>query len=168
MGQTVNLLLRLRRFESCSSHSFLGEMAEWSIVPHSKCGIQVTVSRVRIPVSPHKDSAGRHVWRLRCLFFLRTDSFSRRLFLFSDCRETALQSFRKKNILVQTTEQTTEQGGGKNFASPLSFFASPCLFQLATCRRPFLCQPITLPQHSPQPCARRMSNAAAASATIRP
>ena len=54
MGQTVNLLLRLRRFESFTSHElmFHGEMAEWSIVPHSKCGIQVTVSRVRIPVSP--------------------------------------------------------------------------------------------------------------------
>ena len=27
-------------------------MPEWSNGPHSKCGIRVTVSRVRIPVSP--------------------------------------------------------------------------------------------------------------------
>lgn len=31
-----------------------GEMPEWSNGPHSKCGIRVTVSRVRIPVSPLK------------------------------------------------------------------------------------------------------------------
>jgi len=27
-------------------------VAEWSNAPHSKCGIRVTVSRVRIPASP--------------------------------------------------------------------------------------------------------------------
>jgi hypothetical protein len=30
----------------------LGEVAEWSNAPHSKCGIPVRVSRVRIPPSP--------------------------------------------------------------------------------------------------------------------
>ena len=29
-----------------------GEVAEWSIAPHSKCGIRATVSGVRIPPSP--------------------------------------------------------------------------------------------------------------------
>jgi hypothetical protein len=29
-----------------------GEMAEWSKAPHSKCGVPVTVPRVRIPISP--------------------------------------------------------------------------------------------------------------------
>jgi hypothetical protein len=32
--------------------SRFGEVAEWSIAPHSKCGIRVTVSGVRIPPSP--------------------------------------------------------------------------------------------------------------------
>jgi len=27
-------------------------MAEWSKAPHSKCGVPVTVPRVRIPISP--------------------------------------------------------------------------------------------------------------------
>lgn len=40
MGQTVNLLLRLRRFESFTSHFSLGEMAEWSIAPVLKTGVQ--------------------------------------------------------------------------------------------------------------------------------
>jgi hypothetical protein len=30
----------------------LGEVAEWLKAPHSKCGIRVTVSGVRIPPSP--------------------------------------------------------------------------------------------------------------------
>ena len=29
-----------------------GEVAEWSIAPHSKCGVRVTVPGVRIPPSP--------------------------------------------------------------------------------------------------------------------
>ena len=37
-----------------SSRLEKGEMPEWSNGPHSKCGIRVTVSRVRIPVSPQK------------------------------------------------------------------------------------------------------------------
>src|SRR5450432_1243400 len=32
--------------------STVGEVAEWSIAPHSKCGIRATVSGVRIPPSP--------------------------------------------------------------------------------------------------------------------
>ena len=35
----------------------LGEMPEWSIGPHSKCGVRATVPRVRIPVSPPKAKA---------------------------------------------------------------------------------------------------------------
>src|SRR6516225_12298820 len=31
---------------------YLGEVAEWLKAPHSKCGIRVTVSGVRIPPSP--------------------------------------------------------------------------------------------------------------------
>ena len=34
------------------STTLRGEVAEWSNAPHSKCGIRVTVSRVRIPASP--------------------------------------------------------------------------------------------------------------------
>ena len=34
------------------SKDAFGEMPEWSIGPHSKCGERVTVPRVRIPVSP--------------------------------------------------------------------------------------------------------------------
>ena len=34
-------------------------MPEWSNGPHSKCGIRVTVSRVRIPVSPQNPPTDR-------------------------------------------------------------------------------------------------------------
>ena len=33
-----------------------GEVAEWSIAPHSKCGVRVTVPGVRIPPSPPVNS----------------------------------------------------------------------------------------------------------------
>lgn len=36
-----------------------GEMPEWSIGPHSKCGERVTVPRVRISVFPHTRIQGR-------------------------------------------------------------------------------------------------------------
>ena len=32
-----------------------GEMPEWSIGPHSKCGVRVTVPGVRIPLSPQRN-----------------------------------------------------------------------------------------------------------------
>lgn len=32
----------------------IGEMPEWSIGPHSKCGVRATVPGVRIPLSPQK------------------------------------------------------------------------------------------------------------------
>ncbi len=35
-----------------------GEMPEWSIGPHSKCGVRVTVPGVRIPLSPLKKLNG--------------------------------------------------------------------------------------------------------------
>ena len=31
---------------------YTGEMPEWSIGPHSKCGVRATVPGVRIPLSP--------------------------------------------------------------------------------------------------------------------
>ena len=31
-----------------------GEMPEWSIGPHSKCGVRATVPGVRIPLSPQQ------------------------------------------------------------------------------------------------------------------
>ena len=34
------------------AHLLRGEMPEWSIGPHSKCGVRVTVPGVRIPLSP--------------------------------------------------------------------------------------------------------------------
>ncbi len=37
------------------SHGPVGEVAEWLKAPHSKCGIRVTVSGVRIPPSPPLD-----------------------------------------------------------------------------------------------------------------
>ena len=39
---------------SRSALVIIGEMPEWSIGPHSKCGERVTVPRVRIPVSPQQ------------------------------------------------------------------------------------------------------------------
>ena len=32
----------------------IGEMPEWSIGPHSKCGVRATVPGVRIPLSPQQ------------------------------------------------------------------------------------------------------------------
>ena len=37
-----------------------GEMPEWSIGPHSKCGVRATVPGVRIPLSPRKP--GKDTW----------------------------------------------------------------------------------------------------------
>lgn len=34
-----------------------GEMPEWSIGPHSKCGVRATVPGVRIPLSPLEGKA---------------------------------------------------------------------------------------------------------------
>ena len=49
-----------------------GEVAEWSIAPHSKCGIRATVSGVRIPPSPPyahykllKDARLTRGWRIQ-------------------------------------------------------------------------------------------------------
>src|SRR3981081_736802 len=42
----------------CSKYD-LGEVAEWSIAPHSKCGIRATVSGVQIPPSPPLTAAKR-------------------------------------------------------------------------------------------------------------
>lgn len=47
-------------------------MPEWSNGPHSKCGIRVTVSRVRIPVSPHKQAQRLGQSSLLRFFFQRT------------------------------------------------------------------------------------------------
>ena len=33
---------------------YTGEMPEWSIGPHSKCGVRATVPGVRIPLSPQQ------------------------------------------------------------------------------------------------------------------
>lgn len=35
-----------------ASEAFHGEVAEWSIAPHSKCGVRASVPGVRIPPSP--------------------------------------------------------------------------------------------------------------------
>ncbi len=37
---------------SSDAHDLFGEMPEWSIGPHSKCGERATVPGVRIPLSP--------------------------------------------------------------------------------------------------------------------
>lgn len=52
-------------------------MPEWSNGPHSKCGIRVTVSRVRIPVSPHKQAQRLDQSSLLRFFFQRTCRFPR-------------------------------------------------------------------------------------------
>ena len=36
------------------AHLLRGEMPEWSIGPHSKCGVRATVPGVRIPLSPQQ------------------------------------------------------------------------------------------------------------------
>ena len=50
-------------------------MPEWSNGPHSKCGIRVTVSRVRIPVSPHKQAQRLGQSSLLRFFFQSTCRF---------------------------------------------------------------------------------------------
>lgn len=52
-------------------------MPEWSNGPHSKCGIRVTVSRVRIPVSPPKRAQQIGQSSLLRFFFQRTCRFPR-------------------------------------------------------------------------------------------
>lgn len=52
-------------------------MPEWSNGPHSKCGIRVTVSRVRIPVSPHKQAQRLGQSSLLRFFFQSTCRFPR-------------------------------------------------------------------------------------------
>src|SRR3954463_3487720 len=42
-----------------------GEVAEWSIVPHSKCGVRATVPWVRIPPSPPTTQLPETHWRRR-------------------------------------------------------------------------------------------------------
>ncbi len=50
-----NQLSRRGRKEGFSSfRGDYGEMPEWSIGPHSKCGVRVTVPGVRIPLSPQR------------------------------------------------------------------------------------------------------------------
>ena len=69
-----------------------GEMAEWSNVPHSKCGVLLRVPRVRIPVSPHPIQQEEKSFQSGRLFFL---SFDYLMF----ARERA---FRVKCLSLQT------------------------------------------------------------------
>ncbi len=64
---------------------YTGEMPEWSIGPHSKCGVRATVPGVRIPLSPQnpKDKKGSKYDKSRKIKVLRDF-----LFLFSDIRKT--------------------------------------------------------------------------------
>src|SRR6516225_12334871 len=43
-----------------NTYQSVGEVAEWLNAPHSKCGIRVTVSGVRIPPSPPAPPIVRH------------------------------------------------------------------------------------------------------------
>ena len=48
-----------------------GEVAEWSKVPHSKCGVLETGPRVRIPPSPHEPETvlrDRSAWGRFCVY----------------------------------------------------------------------------------------------------
>src|SRR6516225_11578606 len=42
----------IRTDRKTNTYQSVGEVAEWLNAPHSKCGIRVTVSGVRIPPSP--------------------------------------------------------------------------------------------------------------------
>ena len=63
----------------------IGEMPEWSIGPHSKCGVRATVPGVRIPLSPQnpEDKKGSKYDKSRKIKVLRDF-----LFLLSDIRKT--------------------------------------------------------------------------------
>jgi hypothetical protein len=50
--RAANAYFRLQPSLKYSCVQCLGEVAEWLKAPHSKCGIRVTVSGVRIPPSP--------------------------------------------------------------------------------------------------------------------
>jgi Phage integrase family len=54
--------------------SRLGEVAEWLKAPHSKCGIRVTVSGVRIPPSPPNDL---DLTRISTVFWTRPPDWPR-------------------------------------------------------------------------------------------
>ncbi len=48
----------------------IGEMPEWSIGPHSKCGVRATVPGVRIPLSPQTSLNTKQLQKTRTV--LRT------------------------------------------------------------------------------------------------
>ena len=86
----------------------IGEMPEWSIGPHSKCGERATVPRVRIPVSPPK-----------CRKSSRTCSscFFHALWLCpaaggQGCRSGATKSRREKDEFVRRRAGMSERGEG--------------------------------------------------------
>ena len=55
-----------------------GEMPEWSIGPHSKCGVRATVPGVRIPLSPQTTGWSAGLQTFVCnLFYFRGDKFVR-------------------------------------------------------------------------------------------
>ena len=57
-----------------------GEMPEWSIGPHSKCGVRATVPGVRIPLSPQTTgwSAGLQTFVCNLFAFRRQRIYSER------------------------------------------------------------------------------------------
>ena len=53
-----------------------GEVPEWSIGPHSKCGERATVPGVRIPLSPQDHEAKRYREIRYLLFFIPWHKFT--------------------------------------------------------------------------------------------
>jgi hypothetical protein len=70
----------------------LGEVAEWSNAPHSKCGIGASLSGVRIPPSPPNLSEG-------ALFYPMAASLSMKR-CFRTCRPRISSSRRRKSSIV--------------------------------------------------------------------
>src|SRR5579872_2484313 len=87
-----------------------GEVAEWSIAPHSKCGIRATVSGVRIPPSPPYQNrtanagrsrlyAGRGGQRLKQITFRADDA---------DLAVSDLDSLRERAEMVAAIAATAD------------------------------------------------------------
>ena len=53
------------------AHLLRGEMPEWSIGPHSKCGVRATVPGVRIPLSPQRKKCESSVCKIHTFFFIQ-------------------------------------------------------------------------------------------------
>ena len=71
----------------------IGEMPEWSIGPHSKCGERATVPGVRIPLSPQKANEAK---RCRAFDTFRFSVVSLQIYLHKMLRKTGRSTEKKQ------------------------------------------------------------------------